>query len=191
MHVIKYKNTFQQRKLIIRLLKKGGVIIYSTETAYGLGCDAKNKKAIDNIYKIKKRSKKKKLLLLCSSINQVKKFFSLNKKEQEFAKEKWPGPFCLVLKQKRKNVLGLNYDPGVRVSSLKLARQLPRLLGRPIISTSANISGNKALYSIKEIIKEFENKKQKPDLIIDAGTLPKRGLSKVGQVVNDKVVYFR
>jgi L-threonylcarbamoyladenylate synthase len=192
MKIIKYKNTPSIRKQIAGLFKQGKIIVYPTETAYGIGADAKNKKAIKKIYKIKKRAKAKPLLLIASSLYQVQKYCVLNEQELALAKKHWPGAFSLILRMKRNNNLALGYkEVGIRVSGLHFARLIARHLGNPIISTSANISGKESPYSIEPIIRDFEKRKYQPDYIIDAGTLPERRLSRIVKVEEGRVRYLR
>ena len=177
---------------IATLLKKGKIIVYPTETAYGIGADPANKKAIAKIYLMKKRSKKKPLLLIASSIAQVLRHCRMNKIEKRLAKKNWPGAFTMILRMKTNNGLALNYkEVGIRVSGLRFARLIARHLRNPIISTSANISGSKTPYSAEEVIGMFSLCQYKPDYIIDAGTLPKRNVSRIVKIENDKILVLR
>ncbi len=179
-------------KKVVKVLKSGGVIVFPTETAYGLGGDCLNRKVINRIYKIKGRKFTKPLPLISSSINQVRKFCFLNLESLKLAKKYWPGPLTLVLKKKKilpKSLTAGLDKVGIRVSSNKLSQRLARGLGRPIISTSANLAGRKECYSIEEILKQFKNKKI--DLILDAGRLPKRSVSTVVEVVDEKIEVLR
>ena len=82
-------------------------------------------------------------------------------------------------------------EVAVRVSSNNVARALSRGLGKPIISTSANISGEAPAYNIKEVIKSFARKKYRPDLILDAGKLPKRSPSTIVKINDKKIIILR
>src|SRR3989338_1076856 len=79
-------------------LCSGGVLIYPTETAYALGCDAANQKAVDLIFKIKKRPENKTLPLIADSLTMVKKYCRLSTAEERLAKKYWPGPLTLILR---------------------------------------------------------------------------------------------
>ena len=121
----------------VKILKTGGVIVYPTETSYGLGCDATNKKAIKNIYKIKKRAKGKPLTVIVSSIRMAKRYAIIKKKQEKMLKKKYT-TFIFPMKKPmalRKDTVAL------RISSDNIARNLSRKLGKPVVSTSANLSG--------------------------------------------------
>lgn len=175
MKVFKTPLTLSQKKYIKTLLRKGGVIVYPTETAYGLGGDAFSKKAIAAIQKIKGRSKKKPLPVICASRKMAEKIVRFSNQARKLAKKHWPGPLTLVLKKKSgvsTALPGSKKTTAVRVSASKIARELSRIINAPMISTSANLSGKGECYSVSCVLKQLG--KNKPDLIIDAGRLPKR-----------------
>ena len=178
------KVTLKSIKKAIEILQSGGTVVYPTETAYGLGCDSTNQRASQKIFKIKKRSKEKQMPVICAHKTMVAQFFKVNKIVQELALKYWPGPFTVVLNTKTDEV-------AVRVSSNNVARALSRGLGKPIISTSANISGEAPAYNIKEVIKSFARKKYRPDLILDAGKLPKRSPSTIVKINDKKIIILR
>ena len=157
----------QSIKKAVEFLKKGKVIVYPTETCYALGCDATNEKACKRIFEIKKRSKKKKLPIIVANLKMAKEYAYFNKDALKLAKAFWPGPLTLLLKKKRK--LSRFVGKGIRVSSNSIARELSKKLGKPIVATSANISGRENCYSIKEVLKQGI----KADLYLDAGKLKK------------------
>lgn len=182
----------------IRVLKSGGVIVYPTETSYGLGCDATQKKAVAKIFKIKQRSLKKSVTIIVSSFRMAQDYVEFDKISWQLAKKYWPGPLTLVLPRNRKkrkkiytDLTGKNFDFGIRISPQPVSLKLVRSLGRPLISTSANVSGDQPAYQLSEILKQFRNKKSQPDLIIDAGQLPKRKTSTVIQVKDGKIKVLR
>jgi L-threonylcarbamoyladenylate synthase len=157
----------QSIKKAVEFLKEGKVIVYPTETSYALGCDATNDKACKRIFRIKKRSKEKKLPIIVANLKMAKEYAYFNKDALKLAKAFWPGPLTLLLKKKRK--LSRFVGKGIRVSSNPIARELSKKLGKPIVATSANISGRENCYSIKEVLKQGI----KADLYLDAGKLKK------------------
>ncbi len=172
----------------VQILKKGGVIIYPTETAYALGCDLTNKKAIKKIYKIKKRTKKKGLTAIISDIFMAKKFGRISKLEEKLIKRFMPGPLTLIIKKKEKFPDLANKEFAFRISSNKIANKLTKLFGKPIVATSANLSGKKPIYKIKKIKKIFNNK---IDLIIDVGDLEKKKVSTIVKIEKGQVKILR
>lgn len=160
--------------LALKYLRQGKTIIYPTETFYGLGCDATNSRAVAKIYLIKGRRKQKALPFLLADFKMAKDWLVFSRLALTLAKRYWPGPLSLVLPLTEKG--GKNFrraDAGARISSHPFAATLVKKLGQPLISTSANLSAHPASRSAAEAIKYFKNRKYRPDLIIDAGRLPK------------------
>ena len=91
-----------------KLLKKGEVIIFPTETVFGIGADATNSKAINRIYSIKKRPKNNPLICHFKHLTEVKKHFKMNELELKLAKLYWPGPLTLILTKKESSNISLN-----------------------------------------------------------------------------------
>jgi tRNA threonylcarbamoyl adenosine modification protein (Sua5/YciO/YrdC/YwlC family) len=162
----------QKLKRLAELLARGEVIAYPTETVYGLGCDATNREAVERIYSIKDKDKNKQLLLLVGSRSMAEQYFEFNALSRRLAKRYWPGALSLIVpvRSEYQNVFGA--DPvGIRLSSNPVATSLSRRLGKPIISTSANPSGQLAALSGDQVTAYFANK---PDLVAalaDAGLL--------------------
>jgi len=178
-------------KEIIKSLKQGKTIVYPTETAYGLGGDFLNKKTREKIYQIKKRVKSKDLSVVANSLSMVKKYCHLNKEEEKLAKKYWPGPLTIVLRVKPKFQKILGQTLAARVPDSKIARDLSRGLGKPLIATSANISGKATCYSAENVLKQFRNSKIKPDIVIDDGELEKVPVSTIVKVEDGGVVVLR
>lgn len=194
MEIIKIKNIDDKKNLNIALdfLKQGKVVAYPTETVYGLGCDATIQKAIARIYKIKGKSEKRSLLFLVSSFKMADEYLSFTPLAKKIAKRFWPGALSIVMSLSDFGKTVLNgKDGGVRISSNPIATELVRMLGRPIISTSANPTGQPAPQTANEVIGYFKNKKFQPDLIIDAGRLRKSKGSTIVRIVNDNIEVLR
>lgn len=162
----------------VRVLKRGGVIVYPTETSYGLGADYTNKRAVKKIFKIKKRADKK-LAVIVSSLFVIKKYALIDEDAEKLSREFMPGPLTLVVRKKEKGTLAF------RISSNEIAFSISKKFKKPIIATSANISGSGDNYEIKKIKEIFEDK---VDLIIDGGNLRKRKPSTIYDVENHKIL---
>ena len=178
----------------VLILRKGGVVAAPTETSYGLIADAMLSRAVKKIFLIKGRSKMKPLPLIAASSAMVKKFFFLNKRESGLAKKYWPGPLTILLKPKKKfpRALALGRKKlAVRVSSSRIAAEISARLGRPITSTSANLSGRNELYSATAVAAEFKNKSVKLDMILDGGKLSRRKPSTIIEVQNGRIIVLR
>ncbi|MFP4663064.1 MAG: L-threonylcarbamoyladenylate synthase [Bacteroidales bacterium] len=138
----------------LEALHQGGIIIYPTDTVWGLGCDATNPDAVEKIYKIKQRDKSKSMLILLENINQV---FSYVEKPPEVALdmiELSTEPLTVVFEKAKNLPLNLIASDGsiaIRVSKNKFTSELIRRFKKPVVSTSANFSGQDTPLSFKEI----------------------------------------
>jgi len=158
----------------LEFLKKGKVVVFPTDTVYGLIADATNKKAVERIFKIKKRPKTKPLPVFVQDLKMAKKIAVIGKNQGKFLKSVWPGPITVILKRKSSKIklYGVADDNiGLRISRYKIINYLLLAVGLPLVQTSANISGQPPARNIKEIMLQFKDKKHQPDLIIDGGTL--------------------
>jgi L-threonylcarbamoyladenylate synthase len=169
----KLKNIIQETA---KFLKEGNIIISPTDTVYGLLCDATNKKAVEKIFRIKKRPKAKPIPIFVKDIKMAKKLAFVDKKKEKFLKKVWPGKVTVVLKRKQncglpKIIFSKEKTIGLRIPNYNLINTLLKKLSIPLTATSANISGKLASIRIKEIKKQFKKEKEKPDLILDAGNL--------------------
>jgi len=176
---------------IVARLKRSEVIIFPTDTVYGLGGRADSKKVINKVFKIKGRSKTKALPVFVSSIAMAKKYVYINKKQEEFLRKYWPGKLTAVLKSKDvlpKQISGGVNEIGVRIPSYSLILKIVKKLNCPLIATSANVSGAPSLQSVENVEKCF---KVKPDLVLDAGRLPKSKASTVVNLTEDEIVVLR
>jgi len=151
-----------------KIVLNGGVVIFPTDTVYGLGCDPFNNISVERIFAIKKRSDKP-LPVLCNSINSVSKLVEVNKVAEELMKKHWPGPLTLVLKIKNNSLPKLLTNNskflGVRIPNNKYTIDFIEKCNGYVVGTSANISGREAFYSIDGLDKELSN----CDAIINGG----------------------
>ncbi|MFH1457048.1 MAG: L-threonylcarbamoyladenylate synthase [Patescibacteria group bacterium] len=183
--------------IAVNALHQAGVVVFPTETVYGMAGDPFNAEVIDKIYKIKGRGFNKPLSLIADSFKTVEKYFKLNLVERRMAKKFWPGALTIILKLKKQtnNALGklnrVGSDIAVRVSSSGLAQQLATNSRGLIISTSANISGLPECSDPGAVIKQFKNRKYQPNLILDAGRLKKQKPSTIILVKGDKINIVR
>jgi len=173
---IRGKNFKEISTIVAKSTREGKVVVCPTDTVYGLICDATNKKAVEKLFKIKKRTKRKPIPIFIKDLKMAKKFADIDKNQEKFLKKVWPGKVTTVLKRKNGLPLvlfGKEKTIGLRIPDYRLINELFKNLSRPLAETSANISGRPTLTKIKEIIKQFKSQKYQPDLIIDAGNLPK------------------
>ncbi|MDR3642518.1 MAG: L-threonylcarbamoyladenylate synthase [Candidatus Doudnabacteria bacterium] len=201
MIIIDYKKRYHKQiiEAAVKALKAGKAVAYPTDTSYGLAVDATNIKAINNLYQIKERGFNKPVHIIVPSLAYAKKITIWNKAAAELAKKFLPGPLTLVLELKVKSgkleTLSANTGTiGIRIPDNNVARDLSKKSGRPITATSANppnhVGGDDS-YSAEDIVKQFKNKEFRPDIIINAGRLPKRKPSTMVRVFDDVVKILR
>lgn len=157
-------------RTIAEMLRTGGVIVYPTDTFYGLGVNCYIEKAIEKIYRLKKRDHSKPISLMVSDMEMVEKVaVEIPHLFRAITKEFWPGPLTLVLKASSgipKELQSSEGSIGFRLPALPWLRELISVAEFPITATSANLSGEKEISSPEEVIKTFHGK---VDLIADGG----------------------
>lgn len=173
----------------VRVLRRGGVIAFPTETTYGLGCDPRNATAVRKIFEMKGRSEKKPLQLIAGSIAQVFRIADFSPEEKKLAKKYWPGALTLLVHLKSGKKLVSIVSPrrviGIRVTSSKIAKAIAMRFGYPIAATSANRSGSKPAFSGIGVRRAFHHFQNKPDFILDAGQIPRNKPTTVARVRRD------
>tara|TARA_Y100000996_G_scaffold410834_1_gene393892 strand:+ start:872 stop:1420 length:549 start_codon:yes stop_codon:yes gene_type:complete len=147
-------------KDVICHLKSGEVIGYPTEAVYGIGCDPWNQSSVEKIAKIKGRKKRQTFLMVASSIDQLTDLIDISRLSSQ-VKSSWPGHTTWLIKAKENVPYWLQDEQtnkvGVRVSNHPLVRELCNEYGKPIISTSANISGKEEIKNQQEFIRTFSS----------------------------------
>lgn len=178
---ISSKNFKEVVKEIIKFIKKGKILVLPTDTVYGLITAATNKKAVEKLFKIKKRTFGKPIPIFVKNIKAAKEIVFIDKDQEKFLKKVWPGRVTVVLKKKKKiKIFGVKSETiGLRIPKYRLINTLFKKINLPLTGTSANLSGTPASGNIKEVLIQFKDQKYQPDLIIDAGNLPKRKPSKI------------
>ncbi|MCX6781659.1 MAG: L-threonylcarbamoyladenylate synthase [Candidatus Magasanikbacteria bacterium] len=161
---------------IAALLLGGNIVILPTETSYGLGCDATNQQAVDRIFAIKNRPSNNPLLIIVPDTATAKKYLVWNNLINELARNYWPGPLTIVGQYKgsdsAQGVAAKDNTIAIRVPADPWLKELCQKVGRPIIATSANISGTGDVYDARVVEGQFTGREHIPDAIVDAGTLP-------------------
>ena len=144
------------------IIKSGGIVIFPTETVYGIGVNGLDEKAIKKLYEVKQRPLNKPISLLVSNMDMIKKVAKdITKLEYLLIEKFFPGPFTIILKKKDivPDVLTANSNTvGVRMPANKIALELIEYSGVPIATPSANISGQPSGTNLKDIIKDFNGK---------------------------------
>ena len=174
-----------------QIIKSGGVVIFPTDTVYGFLTDAKNKKAVDKIYKIKKRSKLKPMPIFVSDIKMAKNLAEINIEQTKILKKYWPGKYTFILKRKKGSSLydGAKDTVALRIPKYETLNSLLKKINKPLVQTSVNISGQEPLLKSAEIINQFQNFKNL--LFVDAGNLRKSKSSKIIDLTKNKINILR
>ncbi len=154
------------------VLKRGGVIVYPTETLYGIGALATDTDAINEIFRVKERLRGKPFILLVKDFEMLEEYFTVPDIVREYSDRFIREPLTIIFNQKKElppEVSAGSEKTGIRISTNTFVKELFNHIDTPLISTSANMSGGENTYSSEEIISLFNNK---VDLIVDSGNLP-------------------
>ncbi len=178
----------------VNVLNYGGTVVYPTDTLYGLGANALNEIAIRKVFRIKKRSFSKPLPMIVRDCSWVKELANIKHRHAGIIKKVWPGKVTVVLGKKDivPGALTAEFNSvGIRIPDYIFTDRLLAKFGYPLTSTSANISGQVPTNDINKIIEIFSKSAEKPDLIIDAGILPKSEPSMIIDLTGDKPKILR
>lgn len=171
-------------------------MVYPTDTSYGLAVDATNLAAVNKLYRLKGRNFNKPVHVIYPSTGWLKKIVKLNIRALRLMAKFLPGPLTLVLPLKSKlpsfkKLSAGTGTLGVRLPNHKTALGLVKRFGKPITTTSANIAGKDAAYSVIEVKKQFSHSALKPDFYLDGGKLKKVKPSTVASVSTNHVKILR
>lgn len=203
METVKLSSTNQEEivKRTLSILKSGGLVVFPTDTVYGLLCDTTNSTAVDKLLKFKDRPVGKAISVFVSDENMAKRYIITNPNSTNIFKNLLPGPFTIVcnsLHNTDKRLEAENGTLGIRFPDFPLITELVKQYGKPLTATSANLSGTPAHHSIESFINSCRGRacstrndsgiaRNAPtvskynliSLIIDAGNLPKNKPSTV------------
>ena len=138
----------------VEILEKGKIILYPTDTVWGIGCDATNEEAVSKIFKIKQRSESKSLIILVDGIEMLKKYIPTIPKNVKELLVNIVNPTTIIYNNPvglANNVVSDDNTVAIRIVQHGFCKQLISKFGKPIVSTSANISGSPTPKSFKEI----------------------------------------
>ena len=150
----------------IAAIRAGGVVVYPTDTLYGMGCDATSETAVEKLRALKRRDSAKPLSIIVSDFAMLMRHCKLAPAQEKIVHELLPGPYTFILPLKSKLPVSGSMEVGVRVPEHAFMRAVCKVLGLPVVSTSANLSGERdasELAGVDRIILEG------CDLAIDGG----------------------
>ena len=169
---------------------KGGLVVYPTDTVYGLGCHPFDEEAVNKVADLKRRSKGN-FPVLVGSIERAKELGEVDGDAETLALRFWPGPLTIVVSSRAEfppRIVGSDGMVGLRVPGRKDTLDFIAMCGGSIVGTSANISGAPSMRQAQEAQKTFEGK---VDLVLDGGSLSKRPESTVVRVTGKHVDILR
>ncbi len=141
-----------------RRFKKGGIVVFPTDTVYGIGCDVRNESSIRRVYEIRGDTEEKPVLILTANLKQAYEYGVFGDSEKRFAEKYWPGPLTSVVKSRQKTpriIRGKGETIGIRIPNQPTILEIIRKLGAPIIAPSANYHGSKPPKVFSEIDKHI------------------------------------
>lgn len=187
------KNLSEHIADAVFILRQGKTILYPTDTIWGIGCDATNEAAVEEIFKIKGRLKEKSLIVLVDSVEMLKKYVDIDSNIASLISS-FELPTTVIYSNPKGlagNAVNKNNTIAVRIVKHDFCRQLIRQFGKPIISTSANISGVENPVHFEDISSVINNK---VDFIVDEiyDTSTYKFPSKIVKINTDNSIeYFR
>jgi len=172
-HIVDIYNPDRQQIIhAVDILRNGGVIVYPTDTIYGLAADVLNKEAVLKIFKIKKVSKQKLLSLIFADLKGVADWAHIPNGAFRLMKRVLPGQYTFILpasKELPKSIVQKRTTMGIRVPDSEIARRLVKELGRPLLSTSVPKGADDYFTDPLEMAERYEHE---IDLILDGGIMP-------------------
>ena len=158
----------------VEILKKGGIVLYPTDTVYALAVDATNREAISKLKILKGRDENKPISVVVSDIKMAELYVEVNEIGKKLAEKFLPGALTIIF-EKKDNVLdelvGGERTLGIRIPNNKFCLELAQVFGKPYTATSANISNMETKNSVPEILEQFGRNVSLIDYVVDAGKL--------------------
>jgi tRNA threonylcarbamoyl adenosine modification protein (Sua5/YciO/YrdC/YwlC family) len=152
------------------ILEEGGVIVFPTDTVYAYGCDIKDKRAIERIYRLKKMEKHKPLSFIFTEISEINDYArNISDDAYKIMKKAFPGPYTFIFKASKlvpKVVVTNQKTVGVRIPANNIAIEIVKALGRPLLATSVSNPNGNYIVEPKDLEKIYRNE---VDLVIDCG----------------------
>jgi L-threonylcarbamoyladenylate synthase len=161
---------------IIECLKKGGVVVFPSDTVYGLLCDASNPEAVSKLLAFKDRPPGKAISIFVTDISMMDEYCEVPPEKRDMLLTMLPGSYTVVLDSKHKLDTRLESETGTlgtRWIAFEPVRELMYTYGKPVTATSANLGGHSPHYSAKSFLNDLPKKKEEYiDIVVDAGELP-------------------
>jgi len=173
----------------VKIINQGGIIIFPTDTVYGIGCNPYNKESVNKIYNIKSRNTSKPFPVLVYSKEIAEKIAFFDEFSKKIVEKFWPGPLTIILKLTDENLkksLNVVDKIALRVPNHKCTLDLLKKCNF-LVGTSANISGQISFTNPDECLKNMQNY----DIFVDGGTITSKGESTIIEIENEKIKIIR
>ena len=170
MRVLKVSEVGLERAVeeAVERLRSGGLVVYPTETCYGLGAAVDDLRAVERVYRVKRRPFDRPLTVIVADVEMWSRYAYITPEASKLIRRFLPGPLTIILWKKPTVPDLVNPDRiGARISSHPVAQALVERLGKPITATSANLHGGPNPYKVEEVCEGV-------DLVLDYGELPRR-----------------
>ena len=169
---------------VVETLKNGGVVAYPTDTTYGIGCSIFSKKALERIYILKQRERKKPFSFICSDLSDIARYAKVSNYAFKLLKRLLPGPYTFVMEANSvvpDLLLTKQRTVGIRIPDNKICLAIVRELGHPIVTTSANLSGEDPIGNPWQVETDMG---KLLDIVVDGGDLT-ADVSSVVSIIGD------
>ena len=192
--VFDWQNEINENELdeTVKVLKDGGIVIFPTETVYGIGTNALSESSVKRIYEVKERPDEKPLSIMVSNIDEISKYAIIeNDIERKIITNFMPGPITIILKKKKgifDYISSGKETIGIRIPDNRIILELLKKAEIPIVAPSANISGRPSGIVFEEILNDFYGK---VDVAINGGKCEISEPSTIVQVINNEPVILR
>jgi L-threonylcarbamoyladenylate synthase len=189
---LKNNKSYKDLEIPANIIKNGGIVVFPTETVYGIGTNGLDKEAVERLYKVKERPLSKPISLLVSDFEMIERVAkNISEIEYKIIKKFFPGPLTIILNKKDivpDIVTSGGSTVGIRMPDEEITRKLIEYAGVPIAAPSANISDKPCKIDVQDIIKEFGDS---VDYFIDGGK-SKLGISStIVKVENNTIKILR
>ena len=185
----------------VQTLQQGGIIIFPTDTAFGIGCAMDDEKAIERLFRIRRRPDSQATPVLVDTVKMAQDYLQPIPQEvvDKLIEPYWPGALTIISGVKSevkkndlaKGVVSEKNTLALRVTDQPILKYLSSKLALPLVSTSANISGIESTHDVDEVIEAFGKRQEQPDAVFDYGRLLICRPTTVASVINGKVEILR
>lgn len=195
MKIIKLEDYKKAMEGAVEVIRGGGLVVFPSDTIYGLAVDVTNQGAVDKLLGFKDRWTGKAISVAVVDKKMAKEYVELNEEAKRIYDNLLPGPFTVISKGRHKMAKGIEAEDGtlgVRIADNKFMVDLAKKLGSPFTSTSANLAGRSGHLSVGSFLKSLSGRKKKMiDLVINGGKLPQNKSSTVINTVGSEIEILR